>query len=169
MVSPVQKKTETEKCLTFYYFLVNIVEDANINQSSLNLSVYILPENQRKVTPAWTAVNGNTLFWEYATVSISLKEAYRYSFVASKSDKSVPLFYLDDISVQNGPCPQKLSCTFANGSLCGWTTSFWYQADGTTLTWLAKEPYLENWLAASSTAENLEAKGMEHSSSLDDW
>lgn len=75
---------------------------------------------------------------------ISLKEPYQYSFVGFTSSVDAYMF-LDDISVQQGPCLEKLACTFSDGSLCGWTQASQQGAPGPLLTWVAYEPYAESW------------------------
>lgn len=144
MVSPVQQSPATEQCLHFYYMVLDYGSTATADtKSPMNLSVYILSGNRLEASPAWSAVGGGGFQWEYATVPISLKEPYRYSFVASKGG-SLVLFLLDDISVRAVRCPTKLSCTFTDGTLCDWTT---FGQHGPLFydfyAWLAETPYPE--------------------------
>lgn len=152
MVSSVQKSPETEQCLSFYFAIIYE------RKLDVNLTVNILTGNQRKVIPVWSAIGASRLYWEYGTVPISLKEPYKYSFVASKGDK-LAMFLLDDISVQNHRCPAKLTCTFTNGSLCGWTNPTQHGIAGLVLTWMVNEPYPEFWSEAPIAAVGLKAEG----------
>lgn len=159
MVSPVQNSPETLQCLTFYYFIL-YNEPAGV-ESRLSLSVFILTDNQRTAEPAWRAVGGNNNFWEYGTAPISLEEPYQYSFVASKDNLAKgSIFLLDDVSVQSGSCPEKLTCTFTNGSLCGWRNPYQNGIAAPLFAWGAEEPYPEIWIDAPTTAGGVRTAGM---------
>lgn len=133
----------TERCLSFYYFLHDFARNTSADTQP-SISVYISTNNHQEAIPAWRASGGNYMMWEYATVSIRLKEPYQYSFVASQSTAK-GLFLLDNISVYEGPCPAKLTCSFTNGSFCDWISP---SQDGPpgfpSFFWMVEDPYTKS-------------------------
>ncbi|OQV11949.1 MAM and LDL-receptor class A domain-containing protein 2 [Hypsibius exemplaris] len=105
-----------DQCLTFWYQL-----PAQSNGGTLNVH-FVLNTNGTLTAddfsdPQWTVTAGKSTAWEYASVTVSPRQPYKFAIEAVNDVESQ--FLLDDVTVLNKACPTPLSCDFEDG-MCGW-------------------------------------------------
>ncbi|XP_030674255.1 apical endosomal glycoprotein [Nomascus leucogenys] len=100
-------------CLTFWYH--------GSLHSPGTLRVY-LEESGRHQVLSLSAHGG--LAWRLGSVDVQAKQAWRVVFEAVAADVAHSYVALDDLLLQDGPCPQPGSCDFESG-LCGWSHLAW--------------------------------------------
>ncbi|XP_040860535.1 apical endosomal glycoprotein [Ochotona curzoniae] len=100
-------------CLTFWYQLSP--------RSPGTLRVYVEEGGRRQVF----SVSAHGGFaWRLGSVDVQAEWAWRVVFEAMATGEKHSYVALDDLLLQDGPCPQPGSCDFESG-LCGWSHLAW--------------------------------------------
>ncbi|PNJ09801.1 MAMDC4 isoform 3 [Pongo abelii] len=110
-------------CLTFWYH--------GSLRSPGTLRVY-LEERGRHQVLNLSAHGG--LAWRLGSVDVQAERAWRVVFEAVATDVAHSYVALDDLLLQDGPCPQPGSCDFESG-LCGWSHLAWPSLGGYSWDW----------------------------------
>ncbi|XP_036095148.1 apical endosomal glycoprotein isoform X2 [Rousettus aegyptiacus] len=96
-------------CLTFWYHLSA--------RKPGTLQVHVEEAGRRQVL----SVGGHGgLTWRLGTVEVQAQQAWRVVFEAVAAGVEHTYIALDDLFLQDGPCPRPASCDFETG-LCGWS------------------------------------------------
>lgn len=72
--------------------------------------------------------------WRLGSVNVQAEQAWKVVFEAVAAGVEYSYMALDDISLQDGPCPQPGSCDFETG-LCGWSHLPWPSLGGYSWDW----------------------------------
>ncbi|XP_055206168.2 apical endosomal glycoprotein isoform X14 [Gorilla gorilla gorilla] len=110
-------------CLTFWYH--------GSLRSPGTLRVY-LEERRRHQVLSLSAYGG--LAWHLGSVDVQAERAWRVVFEAVAAGVAHSYVALDDLLLQDGPCPQPGSCDFESG-LCGWSHLAWPGLGGYSWDW----------------------------------
>ncbi|KAK2120740.1 Apical endosomal glycoprotein [Saguinus oedipus] len=110
-------------CLTFWYHGSLLSPGA--------LQVY-LEEGRRHQVLSLSAHEG--LAWQLGSVDVQAEQAWRVVFEAVGTGVAHSYVALDDLLLQDGPCPQPGSCDFESG-LCGWSHQAWPGLGGYSWDW----------------------------------
>ncbi|ELK07393.1 Apical endosomal glycoprotein, partial [Pteropus alecto] len=96
-------------CLTFWYHLSA--------QKPGTLQVHVEEAGRRQVL----SISGHGgLAWRLGSVDVQAQRAWRVVFEAVAAGVEHTYIALDDLFLQDGPCPRPASCDFEMG-LCGWS------------------------------------------------
>uniref|UniRef100_A0A8C2VCN2 MAM domain containing 4 n=1 Tax=Chinchilla lanigera TaxID=34839 RepID=A0A8C2VCN2_CHILA len=74
------------------------------------------------------------LAWHLGSMDVQAKQAWRVVFEAVAAGVENSYIALDDILLQDGPCPRPGSCDFESG-LCGWSHLAWPGLGGYSWDW----------------------------------
>ncbi|XP_074250583.1 apical endosomal glycoprotein isoform X12 [Saimiri boliviensis] len=96
-------------CLTFWY------HGSLLSPGALQVH---LEEGRRHQVLSLSAHEG--LAWHLGSVDVQAEQAWRVVFEAVGTGVAHSYMALDDLLLQDGPCPQPASCDFESG-LCGWS------------------------------------------------
>ncbi|XP_066221644.1 apical endosomal glycoprotein isoform X2 [Saccopteryx leptura] len=96
-------------CLTFWYHLSL--------RNPGTLQVHLEGAERRQVL---SISSHGGLAWRLGSVDVQAQQAWRVVFEAVAAGVECSYVALDDLLVQDGPCPQPASCDFETG-LCGWS------------------------------------------------
>ncbi|EAW88294.1 apical endosomal glycoprotein precursor [Homo sapiens] len=110
-------------CLTFWYH--------GSLRSPGTLRVY-LEERGRHQVLSLSAHGG--LAWRLGSMDVQAERAWRVVFEAVAAGVAHSYVALDDLLLQDGPCPQPGSCDFESG-LCGWSHLAWPGLGGYSWDW----------------------------------
>ncbi|XP_021117307.1 apical endosomal glycoprotein isoform X4 [Heterocephalus glaber] len=83
------------------------------------------------------------LAWRLGSMDVHAEQAWRVVFEAVAAGVEHSYIALDDVFLQDGPCPQPGSCDFESG-LCGWSHLAWPGLGGYSWDWssgAAPSPY----------------------------
>ncbi|EHB07693.1 Apical endosomal glycoprotein [Heterocephalus glaber] len=119
-------------CLTFWYHLSL--------QSPGTLQVRV-EEGGRHQTLSIS--EHGALAWRLGSMDVHAEQAWRVVFEAVAAGVEHSYIALDDVFLQDGPCPQPGSCDFESG-LCGWSHLAWPGLGGYSWDWssgAAPSPY----------------------------
>ncbi|XP_008049245.1 apical endosomal glycoprotein, partial [Carlito syrichta] len=100
-------------CLTFWYHLSV--------RSPGTLRVHLEETERRQV---FSVSTHGGLAWRLGSVDVRVERAWRVVFEAVAAGVERSYVALDDLFLQDGPCPQPGSCDFESG-LCGWSHLAW--------------------------------------------
>ncbi|XP_054514575.1 apical endosomal glycoprotein isoform X19 [Pan troglodytes] len=110
-------------CLTFWYH--------GSLRSPGTLRVYLEERGKHQVL-SLSAHGG--LAWRLGSVDVQAERAWRVVFEAVAAGVAHSYVALDDLLLQDGPCPQPGSCDFESG-LCGWSHLAWPGLGGYSWDW----------------------------------
>ncbi|KAM9207475.1 LOW QUALITY PROTEIN: apical endosomal glycoprotein [Dugong dugon] len=110
-------------CLTFWYHL------SLQNPGTLRVHV---EEGERRQVFSVSAHGG--LAWRLGSVDVQAERAWRVVFEAEAAGVEYAYIAVDDLSLEDGPCPQPASCDFESG-LCGWSHLPWPSPGGYSWDW----------------------------------
>ncbi|XP_045419122.1 apical endosomal glycoprotein [Lemur catta] len=110
-------------CLTFWYHLSL--------RSPGTLRVHV-EEGGRHPVLSISAHGGAA--WRLGSVDVQARRAWRVVFEAVAAGVEASYVALDDLFLQDGPCPQPGSCDFESG-LCGWSHLAWPGLGGYSWDW----------------------------------
>ncbi|XP_039080549.1 apical endosomal glycoprotein [Hyaena hyaena] len=110
-------------CLTFWYHL------SLRNPGTLQVHV---EEAARQQVLSISAHGG--FAWRLASVDVQAGRAWRVVFEAVAAGREHSYIALDDLLLQDGPCPPPASCDFEAG-LCGWSHLAWPGLGGYSWDW----------------------------------
>ncbi|XP_073077398.1 apical endosomal glycoprotein isoform X4 [Manis javanica] len=110
-------------CLTFWYHL------SIHNPGTLRVHV---EEAARQQVLSITAHGG--FAWRLGNVDVQAEQAWRVVFEAVAAGVEHSYIALDDLLLQDGPCPRPASCDFEAG-LCGWSPLPWPRPGGYSWDW----------------------------------
>ncbi|XP_038404646.1 apical endosomal glycoprotein [Canis lupus familiaris] len=113
LTSEVHQPLAQPACLTFWYHL------SLRNPGTLQVHV---EEAQRYQVLSISARGG--FAWRLGSVDVQAERAWRVVFEAVAAGTEHSYIALDDLLLQDGPCPQPASCDFEAG-LCGWSHMPW--------------------------------------------
>ncbi|XP_035228477.1 MAM and LDL-receptor class A domain-containing protein 1-like [Stegodyphus dumicola] len=109
--TPKRPASSTGSCVTFYYHIYNV--------SKLSLNVYLATDNGIS-DPQWTVSIGQGLLWHGARFSASPKIVkWQVLFEVNVGNRGYGQVAIDDISVENGNCPDPGYCDFEKEN-CLW-------------------------------------------------
>lgn len=120
-------------CLTFWYHL------SQHNPGTLQVRV---EEGDHHQTLSISEHGG--LAWRLGSMAVQAKQAWRVVFEAVAAGVAHSYMAVDDVLLQDGPCPQPGSCDFESG-LCGWSHLAWPGLGGYSWDWSSgatPSPYL---------------------------
>ncbi|XP_010607142.1 apical endosomal glycoprotein isoform X2 [Fukomys damarensis] len=120
-------------CLTFWYHL------SQHNPGTLQVRV---EEGDHHQTLSISEHGG--LVWRLGSMAVQAKQAWRVVFEAVAAGVEHSYMAVDDVLLQDGPCPQPGSCDFEAG-LCGWSHLAWPGLGGYSWDWSSgatPSPYL---------------------------
>ncbi|KAM5298575.1 apical endosomal glycoprotein [Ctenodactylus gundi] len=100
-------------CLTFWYHLSLL--------SPGTLRIHVEERGRRQ---ALSISRPGGLAWHLGCVGVWAERAWRVVFEAVAAGVEHSYIALDDLHLQDGPCPQPGSCDFESG-LCGWSHLAW--------------------------------------------
>ncbi|XP_042820862.1 apical endosomal glycoprotein isoform X3 [Panthera tigris] len=110
-------------CLTFWYHL------SLRNPGALQVHV---GEAERQQVLSISAHGGSA--WRLGSVDVQAERAWRVVFEAVAAGVEHSYIALDDLLLQDGPCPRPASCDFEAG-LCGWSHLAWPGLGGYSWDW----------------------------------
>ncbi|XP_054094182.2 apical endosomal glycoprotein isoform X4 [Callithrix jacchus] len=110
-------------CLTFWY------HGSLLSPGALQVH---LEEGRRHQVLSLSAHEG--LAWQLGSVEVQAEQAWRVVFEAVGTGVAHSYVALDDLLLQDGPCPQPGSCDFESG-LCGWSHRAWPGLGGYSWDW----------------------------------
>ncbi|KAI5763086.1 MAMDC4 [Gulo gulo luscus] len=110
-------------CLTFWYHLSL--------RNPGTLQVYVEEAGRQQVL-SLSAHGGSA--WRLGTVDVQAERAWRVVFEAVAAGVERSYVALDDLLLQDGPCPRPASCDFEVG-LCGWSHLPWPSLGGFSWDW----------------------------------
>nr|XP_012300618.1 apical endosomal glycoprotein [Aotus nancymaae] len=110
-------------CLTFWY------HGSLLSPGALQVH---LEEGRRHQVFSLSAHEG--LAWRLGSVDVQAEQAWRVVFEAVGAGVAHSYVALDDLLLQDGPCPQPGSCDFESG-LCGWSHLAWPGLGGYSWDW----------------------------------
>ncbi|XP_045325171.1 apical endosomal glycoprotein isoform X4 [Leopardus geoffroyi] len=110
-------------CLTFWYHL------SLRNPGTLQVHV---GEAERQQVLSISAHGGSA--WRLGSVDVQAERAWRVVFEAVAAGVEHSYIALDDLLLQDGPCPRPASCDFEAG-LCGWSHLAWPGLGGYSWDW----------------------------------
>uniref|UniRef100_A0A673VFY0 MAM domain containing 4 n=1 Tax=Suricata suricatta TaxID=37032 RepID=A0A673VFY0_SURSU len=110
-------------CLTFWYHL------SVRNPGTLQVHV---EEAERRQVLSISAHGG--FAWRLGSVDVQAERAWRVVFEAVAAGVEHSYIALDDLLLQDGPCPRPASCDFEAG-LCGWSHLAWPGLGGHSWDW----------------------------------
>ncbi|XP_030877282.1 apical endosomal glycoprotein isoform X2 [Leptonychotes weddellii] len=110
-------------CLTFWYHL------SLRNPGTLQVHV---EEAERRQVLSVSAHGG--FAWRLGSVDVQAERAWRVVFEAVATGVEHSYVALDDLLLQDGPCPRPASCDFEAG-LCGWSHLPWPGLGGYSWDW----------------------------------
>ncbi|XP_048669262.1 apical endosomal glycoprotein [Marmota marmota marmota] len=100
-------------CLSFWYHL-------SLHNPG-TLRVHVEEGKRRQV---FSVYGHGGLAWRLGSVDVQAGQAWRVVFEALAAGMEHSYIALDDLSLQDGPCPRQGSCDFESG-LCGWSRLAW--------------------------------------------
>uniref|UniRef100_I3MPS8 MAM domain containing 4 n=2 Tax=Ictidomys tridecemlineatus TaxID=43179 RepID=I3MPS8_ICTTR len=100
-------------CLSFWYHL-------SLHNPG-TLRVHVEEGKRRQV---FSVYGHGGLAWRLGSVDVQAGQAWRVVFEALAAGMEHSYIALDDLSLQDGPCPRPGSCDFESG-LCGWSHLAW--------------------------------------------
>ncbi|KAF6327655.1 MAM domain containing 4 [Rhinolophus ferrumequinum] len=100
-------------CLTFWYHLSL--------QNPGTLQVHVEEAERRQV---FSISDHGGLAWRLGSVDVQAQRAWRVVFEAVAAGVERSYMAVDDLLLQDGPCPRPASCDFETG-LCGWSHLPW--------------------------------------------
>ncbi|KAM4848312.1 apical endosomal glycoprotein [Urocitellus parryii] len=100
-------------CLSFWYHL-------SLHNPG-TLRVHMEEGKRRQV---FSVYGHGGLAWRLGSVDVQAGQAWRVVFEALAAGMEHSYIALDDLSLQDGPCPRPGSCDFESG-LCGWSCLAW--------------------------------------------
>ncbi|XP_070451233.1 apical endosomal glycoprotein isoform X4 [Equus przewalskii] len=110
-------------CLTFWYHLSL--------QNPGTLQVHVEEARRRQVL----SISAHGGFaWRLGSVDVQAEQAWRVVFEAVAAGVEHSYIALDDLLLQDGPCPRPASCDFEAG-LCGWSHLPWPSLGGYSWDW----------------------------------
>nr|XP_023397960.1 apical endosomal glycoprotein [Loxodonta africana] len=110
-------------CLTFWYHLSL--------QSPGTLRVHV-EEGERHQVLSISAHGG--LAWRLGSIDVQAERAWRVVFEAEAAGVEHAYIAVDDLFLEDGPCPRPASCDFESG-LCGWSHLPWPSLGGYSWDW----------------------------------
>ncbi|XP_060054986.1 apical endosomal glycoprotein [Erinaceus europaeus] len=110
-------------CLTFWYHL------SLQNPGTLRV---LVEEAERQQVLSVSAQGG--FAWRLGSVNVQAEQAWRVVFEVVATGQEHSYVALDDLLLQDGPCPQPASCDFEAG-LCGWNHLPWPSLGGYSWDW----------------------------------
>ncbi|XP_015427816.1 PREDICTED: apical endosomal glycoprotein, partial [Myotis davidii] len=110
-------------CLTFWYHL------SLRNPGTLQVRVEAA-ERHRVLSIS----ERGGLAWRLGRVAVQAQQAWRVVFEAMAAGVEHSYIALDDLLLQDGPCPPPASCDFETG-LCGWSHLSWPSLGGYSWDW----------------------------------
>ncbi|XP_006863859.1 PREDICTED: apical endosomal glycoprotein [Chrysochloris asiatica] len=110
-------------CLTFWYHLSL--------QNPGTLRVHVEEGEQRQVLSI--SAHGGAA-WRLGSVDVQAEQAWRVVFEAQAAGVEHSYIAVDDLFLQDGPCPRPASCDFEFG-LCGWNHLPWPGLGGYSWDW----------------------------------
>ncbi|KAM7093121.1 apical endosomal glycoprotein [Molossus nigricans] len=110
-------------CLTFWYHLSL--------QNPGTLQVHVEEAERRQVL---SVSDHGGLAWRLGSVDVQAQRAWRVVFEAVAAGVEHSYMALDDLLLQDGPCPRPASCDFETG-LCGWSHLPWPGLGGYSWDW----------------------------------
>ncbi|XP_049628790.1 apical endosomal glycoprotein [Suncus etruscus] len=110
-------------CLTFWYHL-----------SPWNPGVLQVRVDEAQHGGVLNIREHGGLAWRLGSVDVGAQQAWRVVFQAAAVGVEHSYVALDDLSLQDGPCPQPGSCDFEAG-LCGWSHMPWPDSGGYSWDW----------------------------------
>ncbi|KAG8518661.1 Apical endosomal glycoprotein [Galemys pyrenaicus] len=111
-------------CLTFWYHLSL--------RNPGTLQVLVEEAEQRRQVLRISAQGG--LAWRLGSVDVRAERPWRVVFEAVAAGVDRSYVALDDLLLQDGPCPRPASCDFEAG-LCGWSHLPWPSLGGYSWDW----------------------------------
>nr|XP_045230048.1 apical endosomal glycoprotein isoform X6 [Macaca fascicularis] len=110
-------------CLTFWY------HGSLHNPGTLRVHL----EKGRKHQVLSLSAHGG-LAWRLGSMDVQAEQAWRVVFEAVAAGVAHSYVALDDLLLQDGPCPRPGSCDFESG-LCGWSHLAWPSLGGYSWDW----------------------------------
>ncbi|KAM5259522.1 apical endosomal glycoprotein isoform 4-T4 [Hipposideros larvatus] len=114
-------------CLTFWYHLSL--------RNPGTLQVYVEEAERRQVL---SISDHGGLAWRLGSVDVWAQRAWRVVFEAVAAGVESSYMALDDLLLQDGPCPQPATCDFETG-LCGWSHLPWPDLGSYSWDWSSGE------------------------------
>ncbi|CAI9725294.1 and LDL-receptor class A domain-containing 2-like [Octopus vulgaris] len=110
LYTPQYPATQTERCLSFWYYMDGTYED--------KINVYLY-QNNKITTRLWSIQTSQGPHWRLATVSINSQTPFQVLFEGIRGYNSRVIIALDDVKVSQTACEPLASCNFEEG-FCGW-------------------------------------------------
>ncbi|XP_036360425.1 MAM and LDL-receptor class A domain-containing protein 1-like isoform X2 [Octopus sinensis] len=126
LYTPQYPATQTERCLSFWYYMDGTYED--------KINVYLY-QNNKITTKLWFIQTSQGPHWRLATVSINSQTPFQVLFEGIRGYNSRVIIALDDVKVSQTACEPLASCNFEEG-FCGWFNN--HLTIGRSMNWVIR-------------------------------